>query len=126
MVSCLLIDENAVERSRISALFAELHVAASETADVEQGIRVCHEQRPDVVMLSATALPKAKEFLRLVRQQNRATGKPVIILYASAASMVTMGESILSGASEFMLAPFDVDTLRFKLTQFGLLMAEAA
>jgi DNA-binding NtrC family response regulator len=122
----LLIDENAVKRAHIAGLSAELQVDVSETADVEQGIRFCHERRPDVVMINATALPKAREFLRLVRQQNRATGKPVVILYASAATITTMGESILNGASEFMLAPFDLDTLRFKLTQFGLLMAAAA
>jgi DNA-binding NtrC family response regulator len=126
MVSCLLIDHNAHERARITGLLAELEVAANELSDVDSGIRFCHEHRPDIVLLEASTLPQAKEFLRLVRQQNRATGKPVIILYATAATMATMGESILSGASEFMLAPFDLDTLKFKLLQYGVLMAVAA
>jgi DNA-binding response OmpR family regulator len=126
MVSCLLIDENAPERARIAALLAKLNVEASQLSDVEAGIRYCHENRPDIVLMDASAMPRAKEFLRLVRQQNRATGKPVIILYATAATMTTMGESILSGASEFMLAPFDLDTLRFKLMQYSMVMASAA
>jgi DNA-binding response OmpR family regulator len=126
MVSCLLIDDDAHERAQIAGQLAQLDVAVSQRADVEAGIRFCHENRPDIVLLEASVLPRAKEFLRLVRQQNRATGKPVIILYATAATMTTVGESILSGASEFMLAPFDLDTLKFKLMQYGVLMPVAA
>ena len=40
--------------------------------------------------------------------------------------MAEMGESILNGASEFMMVPFDLDLLRFKLTQSGVLLSAAA
>ncbi len=126
MVSCLLIDENAVARNDISGLMARLGVTTSQLADVEEGIRFCHENQPDVVLLEATALPQAKEFLRLVRHQGVATGRPIVILYATSADMSVMGESILSGASEFIMAPFDLDLLRFKLMQSGVIVAEAA
>jgi two-component system, chemotaxis family, chemotaxis protein CheY len=126
MVSCLLIDENATESARIAGLLASLHITTTELKDVELGIRHCHENRPDVVLLEATALPKAHEFLRLVRYQSRQTGRPVVILYASRADMGQMGESILHGASEFLLGPFDMDLLEFKLRQSGVLVAAAA
>lgn len=126
MVSCLLIDENIVSRNSVSGLLAQLGVSTSHLSDVEEGIRFCHENRPDVVLLEATAMPRAKEFLRLVRHQGAMTGRPIVILYASSADMSVMGESILSGASEFIMAPFDLDLLRFKLTQSGVLQARAA
>jgi two-component system, chemotaxis family, chemotaxis protein CheY len=126
MVSCLLIDENTTERSRISGLLDELGVAAHQIADVGQGIRFCRENRPDVVLMEASALPRAKEFLRLVRYQCRNTGRPIVILYASETDVVSMGDSILSGASEFLMVPFDSELLRFKLTQSGVFAARAA
>jgi DNA-binding NtrC family response regulator len=126
MVSCLLIDQNEVARSHISGLLTQLGVVSSRLADVEEGIRFCHDNQPDVVLLEASALPRAKEFLRLVRQQCRNTGRPIVIFYAAEANMDQMGESILSGASEFIMAPFDLDLLRFKLVQAGVLTAQAA
>ncbi len=126
MVSCLLIDKLPLERGRISCLLDEIGVVSHQLSDLEAAILFCHENKPDVVMLEASALPEAKEFLRLVQRQNQNTGRPVVILYASETSMAAMGDSILSGASEFMLLPFDRDLLHFKLSQAGVLVAQAA
>jgi PleD family two-component response regulator len=126
MVSCLLIDENAVASAHVVDLMAQLGVSTNLLAKVEDGIRFCHENRPDVVLLEASAMPRAKEFLRLVRHQCRNSGRPIVIFYSADADMALMGESILSGASEFMMAPFDLDLLRFKLMQSGVLRAKAA
>jgi DNA-binding NtrC family response regulator len=126
MVTCLLIDENAAARTEIAGLMAQLGVTTSQLAGVEDGLRFCHENQPDVVLLEASTMPLAKEFLRLVRHQYSNTGRPTVIFYAADASMAVMGESILSGASEFIMAPFDLDLLRFKLSQSGVLLAHAA
>jgi PleD family two-component response regulator len=126
MVSCLLIDQNAADRSRIVGLLDQLGIAPNELSDVQEGIRFCQDKTPDVVLLEASALPRAKEFLRLTRSQLRSTGRPVVILYASKSDMTKMADSILSGASEFLMAPFDLELLRFKLTQSGVLVAAAA
>jgi DNA-binding NtrC family response regulator len=126
MVTCLLIDENQAERSRIAGLLDELGVFTNVIPDVEEGVQFCLENRPDVVLLEASALPRATEFLKLTRIQNRETGRPVVILYAAHADMAQMGQSILSGASEFLMVPFDLELLRFKLTQSGVLMKNAA
>ncbi len=126
MVSCLLIDKNLEERSRISGLLDRLGVNSHQHSDMETAIRFCHENKPDIVMLEASALPEAKEFMRLVRYQSRNTGRPAVILYAIDASVAEMGDSILNGASEFMMVPFDLDLLRFKLQQSGILLAVAA
>jgi two-component system, chemotaxis family, chemotaxis protein CheY len=126
MVSCLLIDQNRFERGRISCLLDELGVQPHQLSDIQGAIQFCRDNTPDVVMLEASALPEAKEFLRLVRQQGRSTGRPVVILYATDTSMAAMGDGILNGASEFMMLPFDLDLLRFKLSQSGVLLAAAA
>jgi DNA-binding response OmpR family regulator len=126
MVSCLLIDDNGVECARVSALLSELGIFCTTMTDMDEGVRFAHANTPDLVLMEATAVPRSKEFLRLVRYQGRNTGRPVVILYASSASIADMGESILSGASEFLMAPFDLSLLEFKLVQSGLLVAKAA
>jgi DNA-binding NtrC family response regulator len=126
MVSCLLIDQNDAERRRISALLAQLGIVTSELSDVESGIRFCHDNKPDVVLMEAAALPRSKEFLRLVRYQGQHSGRPVVILYTDHANMELAGESILGGASEFLMTPFDLELLSFKLRQSGILNAAKA
>jgi DNA-binding response OmpR family regulator len=126
MVSCLLLDDNELDCARITALLGELGIHCTAMVDIEDGIRFANSSTPDVVLMEASTVPQAKEFLRLVRNQNRDTGRPVVILYASSATMSDMGEGILSGASEFMMAPFDVSLLEFKLVQSGVLAARAA
>jgi two-component system, chemotaxis family, chemotaxis protein CheY len=121
-----LIGQNVGESRRIAGLMEQLGVACQTLDEVEPAIRHCHENKPDVVMLDASSLPQAKEFLRLVRYQNRATGRPVVIVYATEANVAQMADSILNGASEFMIVPFDLDLLRFKLSQSGVLLAAAA
>lgn len=126
MISCLLIDDNELECTRIAALLQELNIFCTTISDVEDGIRYAQENTLDLVLMEATVAPRSNEFLRLMRYQGRNTGRPVVILYASSASMSDMGEGILSGASEFMMAPFDVELLEFKLLQSGVLTAKAA
>jgi DNA-binding response OmpR family regulator len=126
MISCLLIDDNEEERARIAALLQELHISSTMICDLEEGIRFAQENTLDVVLMEASKAPHSNEFLRLMRYQGRNTGRPVVILYASTASIAEMGEGILSGASEFLMAPFDVGLLEFKLMQSGVLVAKAA
>lgn len=126
MVSCLLLEDNVLECARVTALLSELGIQCTTMVDVEEGIRFANANTPDVVLMEASTVPRAKEFLRLVRNQSRSTGRPVVILYASSASMADMGDGILSGASEFMMAPFDASLLEFKLVQSGVLKAKAA
>lgn len=126
MVSCLLVGQNGEESGHIAGLMRQLGVVCDVMTEIEPAIRYCHDNKPDVVMLDATSLAEAKEFLRLVRYQNRSTGRPVVIVYATQVNVTQMADSILSGASEFMVAPFDLDLLRFKLSQSGILLAAAA
>jgi two-component system, chemotaxis family, chemotaxis protein CheY len=126
MVSCLLIDDDFAESARVMELLLQLGMKSTLLTDMEDGIRHVHANSPDVVLMEASTVPRAKEFLRLVRLQGRSSGRPVVILYSKSASVSEMGEGIINGASEFMMAPFDLELLEFKLVQAGVLVAHAA
>ena len=121
MLSCLLIDKNPNERRRLTQLLSGLGLFCHERDGAEEGIRFCQERKPDVVVMEASGLPAAKEFLRLVRYQNRTTKRPVVILYADKPDLEAVGESIMDGAADFLMKPFDRDLLQFKLEQAGVL-----
>jgi two-component system chemotaxis response regulator CheY len=126
MVSCLLIEANRDEGQRVSGLLETLGFDCIVRQTADEGIRYCHESHPDLVMMEASELPSAREFLRLVKYQGQKDGRPKVLLYSDHANLTTMGETILEGASEFLIKPFDTDLLKFKLCQSGVFPAKAA
>ncbi len=121
MVRCLLIDESAEERGRLLPLLGELGLECEARAKAEEGIRFCQQHRPDVIIMEATTQPATKEFLRLVRYQVSGRRAPVVILYSDKPNLDDVGESILAGAADFLVKPFDSKLMRFKLEQAGVL-----
>ncbi len=121
MINCLLIDKNPNERQRLSQILHGLGVSCAERAGAEEGIRFCQNQRPDVVMMEATTAAATRDFLRLVGYQGRSSRRPVVIFYADLPDVDTMAETIMDGAADFLMKPFDRDLLQFKLQQAGVL-----
>jgi two-component system, chemotaxis family, chemotaxis protein CheY len=121
MINCLLIEKNPVERQRLSNLLAGLGLSCSEREGAEEGIKYCHDRRPDVVVMEVHTAKAAKDFMRLVGYQGRSAHKPVVILYADAPDVETMASGIMDGAADFLMKPFDRDLLQFKLQQAGVL-----
>jgi two-component system, chemotaxis family, chemotaxis protein CheY len=126
IVSCLLIEANRDEGLRVSGLMETLGYECVVRQTADEGIRFCQEQHPDVVLMEASELLSAREFLRLVRYRGRKGTSPTVLLYSDNPDLVTMGETILEGASEFLIKPFDSDLLKFKLCQTGVYPAKAA
>ena len=120
-MSCLLIDANAAERSRIGDLVRGFGMDCIERAGTVEGMRYCAETLPEVVLMDASARPETDEFLRRVRRHARGKIMPVIILYSDVPDMAAMGQSILEGAAEFLVKPFDARLLSFKMEQAGLI-----
>jgi two-component system, chemotaxis family, chemotaxis protein CheY len=126
MLSCLLIEKNRDEGQRVSGLLETLGFDCAVRQTADEGIRYCHESHPDLVMMEASELPSAREFLRLVRYRGQTGGRPKVLLYSDHVNLATMGETILEGASEFLIKPFDQDLLKFKISQAGVYPAKAA
>jgi DNA-binding NtrC family response regulator len=120
MVNCLLIDKNPGERQNMMQILNALGLNCEERAGAEEGIQFCHERRPEVVVMEASGLAAAKEFLRLVKYQDRSVTRPIVILYANKPDMAAMGETIMEGAADFIMMPVTRDLLQFKLAQAGV------
>lgn len=120
MTTCLLIDEESRGRQHLERMLSGLGLEISLTAQADDALRFCNDNSPDVVMLSAHAEGVApRELLKRLRYASK--GKPpVVFLYAETADTELFGQTILDGAADVLMMPFDRDLLRFKLTQAGI------
>ena len=121
MVNCLLIDKNPAERQRLHQILGGVGIHCEERDGAEEGIRYCQDSNPDIVVMEASGVTATKEFLRLVRYQGRQSSRPVVILYADKPNMASVGETIIEGAADFLVKPFDRELLLFKLEQAGVI-----
>ena len=121
MTHCLLIDDDSPESGRLQKLLDGLGLDTAQTAHPEDALRYCNDNAPDVVMLEATGFDaRPGDLVR--RLQRTASGKkPVVFIYADTPDTEMIGQSILQGAADVLMKPFDRDILEFKLRQAGVI-----
>lgn len=124
MVSCLLIDPDARERAHVKNLLDTLGMDCIAVPQAEAALNAAESDVPDVIVMEASSLPAAKRFLK--QHGVRGSNKPVLIMYGRATGIDVINESIMNGVAEFLVQPFDLDLLRFKLSQSGVLPRKAA
>lgn len=121
MTSCLLIEEDGAERQRLGSMLGGLGLDLTLTGAADEALRYCNDNAPDVVMLAAaSAGRRPKDFVKKLRRSVQGKA-PVVILYADTPDTDMIGQSIIHGAADVLMKPFDRDLLRFKLRQAGVL-----
>lgn len=120
MTRCLLIDDNGRSRQQLQQILSGLGLETVFTGGGDDALRVCNDNAPDVVLVSASVkgVPP-REFMKRLRLNGRGKA-PVVFLYAETADTALFGETILEGAADVLMLPFDRDLLQFKLRQAGL------
>ncbi len=120
MTKCLLVGDNGSESQKLQQLLDGLGLDTAHAARPEDALKFCNDNSPEVVMLAAAgSSARPKDFVRRLRRNAR--GKmPVVFLYAETADTELIGQSILQGAADVLMKPFDRDILQFKLRQAGI------
>jgi two-component system, chemotaxis family, chemotaxis protein CheY len=126
MVSCLLIEKDDAQRQRLAAMLETLGMDCTSVALADDGLALFEDLHPDVVVMEANEARSVRPFLRLARHEAKAQRAPVLLFYSRNASMDVIGETILNGAAEFLMLPFDKELLSFKLKQSGIFPPKAA
>lgn len=126
MVSCLVIERDDAQRQQLTSMLETLGMDCTSVARADDGLAVLQDLRPDVVVMEANEAGSIRPFLRLARHDEHSRGGPVLLFYSKKASMDVIGETILNGAAEFLMLPFDRELLSFKLKQSGVLPPKAA
>lgn len=115
MKQLLVIDDSAVIR-KIARRVAEaegLRVTDAESCD--EGLIHCEKDMPDVILLDrGVSGMTAFDFLQRLRSSPEGA-RPRVIYCSIETDLLHMAIALRTGASDFIIKPFEVNTMRSKL-----------
>jgi len=120
MKSCLVVDDSRVIRKVACRIMNDL---GFETAEAEDGITAlesCRAHMPEMILLD-WSMPNMSgvEFLKALRRE-REGAKPVVVFCTTENDVAHITEAMGAGANDYVMKPFDRDSLAAKLADVGL------
>jgi two-component system, chemotaxis family, chemotaxis protein CheY len=120
MKSCLVVDDSKVIRKVARHILETLNFAVDEAEDGQMALLRCEESLPDVVLLDWNMpVMSGMEFLRHLRQRSWAR-QPKVVFCTTENDLAHIRAAIDAGADEYVMKPFDRDTLESKLQLVGV------
>jgi two-component system chemotaxis response regulator CheY len=120
MKSCLVVDDSKVIRKVARHILETLNFAVEEAEDGQEALSRCEENMPDVVLLDWNMpVMGGMEFLRTLRQKPFAS-QPKVVFCTTENDAAHIRAAIDAGADEYVMKPFDRDTLETKLQIVGV------
>ena len=118
----MIVDDSQVARavlSRMLAAFADFEIVAT-AAEAGEALSRCEEHMPDVVLLDWNMpVMGGMEFLRTLRQRSF-DPQPKVVFCTTENDAAHIRAAIDAGADEYVMKPFDRETLESKLQIVGL------
>jgi len=126
MKQCLIVDGSRVIRRVAARLLEDLNIEALEAEDGSAALDGCRHKMPDAILLDAhTTAVTAIEFLRVLRREQGGT-TPVVVFCTTENDADAITAAVTAGANDFLLKPFDRESLENKLAELGLLGLDSA
>jgi two-component system chemotaxis response regulator CheY len=120
MKSCLIVDDSKVIRKVARHILETLDFTVDEAEDGRQALTRCEEQMPDVVLLDWNMpVMGGMEFVRTLRAR-AAEPQPKVVFCTTENDAAHIHAAIDAGADEYVMKPFDRETLELKLQIVGL------
>lgn len=119
MKTCLVVDDSKVIRKVARHILEVLDYHVDEAADGEQALTYCQQKMPDVVLLDWNMpVMSGIDFLRALRKLPAGTA-PKVIFCTTENGRDHIEAAINAGANEYVMKPFDRETLETKLQLAG-------
>jgi two-component system chemotaxis response regulator CheY len=119
MKHCLVVDESRVIRKVVCHLLEEMKFYAEEAEESTSALTACRAQMPDVVLVNL-ANAGGMELVRALRR-SKSEKQPIIIGTMTEHDVGHISEALGAGADEYVLKPFDRESLKEKFAQTGLM-----
>jgi two-component system chemotaxis response regulator CheY len=121
MKTCLVVDDSEVVRKVASSILGNLQLEASEAVSGQEALDCCAKAMPDAILLDCHMPPMGTvEFLASLRALANGD-KPVVIFCATENNSSEIARALSAGADDYIMKPFDRESLRKKLAASGLL-----
>ena len=120
MKSCLIVDDSRVIRKVSRHILETLGFTVEEAENGQEGLDKCAETMPDVVLLDWNMpVMTGIEFITQLRQREGGD-KPKVVFCTTENDVAHIREAISAGADEYVMKPFDHETLQIKLQLVGI------
>jgi two-component system, chemotaxis family, chemotaxis protein CheY len=120
MRSCLIVDDSKVIRKVARHILETLDFSVDEAEDGRQALDRCEASLPDVILLDWNMpVMSGMEFLRALRQGTY-QAQPKVVFCTTENDIAHIRAAIDAGADEYVMKPFDRDTLHSKLQIVGV------
>ena len=118
--SCLVVDDSKVIRKVARHILESMSFSVEEAADGQEALTFCRANRPDVILLDWNMpVMSGMEFLRALRA-TEAGKSPKVVFCTTENGMGHIRAAIEAGADEYVMKPFDRETLEGKLQLVGV------
>ncbi len=118
MKNCLVVDDSKVIRKVARHILETLDFTVDEAEDGREALRRCDEKMPDVILLDWNMpVMSGLEFLKIIRGSERV--QPKVVFCTTENDIGHIRAAIAAGADEYVMKPFDRETLHTKLQIVG-------
>jgi two-component system chemotaxis response regulator CheY len=120
MKTCLIVDDSRVIRKVSRHMVETLGFNVEEAADGQEALSMCDSAMPDVILLDWNMpVMSGIEFITMLRQRSNG-GEPKVVFCTTENDVAHIREAIDAGADEYVMKPFDHETLQIKLQLVGV------
>ena len=121
MKTCLVVDDSKVIRKVARHILETLDFSVEEAGDGQEALTRCQTSAPPDVILLDWNMPvmSGMEFLRALGQETLPS-RPKVVFCTTENGEAHIRAAIDAGADEYVMKPFDRETLQSKLQIVGL------
>ena len=120
MKTCLIVDDSRVIRKVSRHIVEGFGFEVSEAENGLDALDRCQETMPDLILLDWNMpIMSGIEFIVALRETGGG-GQPKVMFCTTEHDVGHVREGIAAGADEYVMKPFDHETLQFKLGRIGL------
>jgi two-component system, chemotaxis family, chemotaxis protein CheY len=119
MKTCLIVDDSRVIRKVSRHILETLGFCVDEAENGKLALDACEKAMPDVVLLDWN-MPVMTGIEFLVHLRRRPGGaRPKVVFCTTENDVAHIRQAIEAGADEYVMKPFDHETLQIKLQLVG-------
>jgi len=119
MKTCLIVDDSRVIRKVSRHIMETLGFTVSEAENGKEGLDACDGGMPDVILLDWNMpVMTGIEFIMQLRRR-QGGDRPKVVFCTTENDVAHIREAISAGADEYVMKPFDHETLQIKLQLVG-------
>jgi two-component system chemotaxis response regulator CheY len=121
MKNCLVVDDSKVIRKVARHILESLDLSVTEAVDGQDALNQCEAAVPDVVLLDWNMpVMNGMEFLEALSAA-KMQARPKVIFCTTENGISHIKAAVEAGADEYVMKPFDRETLESKLAIVGVI-----